>query len=199
VREISPGIWHWTARHPKIGVDVSSYYLAAEGVLLDPLIPPEGIEWFEKHAAPRDILLTNRHHDRDAWRLRERFGSKVHVVRNGLHELGNRGPVEAFDFGDRLPGGGVAYEVGVICPDETALHFPDHGVLACADGVMHYGDQLGFVPDKYMDDPEATKRGLREAYRRLLDLDFDVLLVAHGSPVVGGANAALREFATTDG
>ena len=56
--------------------------------------------------------------------------------------------------------------------------------------------QLQFVPDKYMDDAEQTKAGLRDAYRRLTEeLDFDVLLVAHGEPLTGGARAALREFA----
>jgi glyoxylase-like metal-dependent hydrolase (beta-lactamase superfamily II) len=199
VREISPGIWHWTARHERIGVEVSSYYLATERVLLDPMVPPGGIEWFEEHGAPQHVLLTNRHHDRQAWRLREQFGCDVHCVRNGLHELDGRGPVEAFDFGDQVPGGAVVYEVDAICPDETALHFPAHRALACADGVMHYGGELGFVPDQYMDDPEETKRGLRQAYTRLLDLDFDVLLVAHGSPVVGGAKDALRRFATGEG
>lgn len=198
MREISPGIWHWTARHPRIGVDVSSYYLEAEAVLLDPMIPPDGIEWFEEHGRPQDILLTNRHHDRDAWQLREKYGSRVHVVRNGLHELDGRGQVEPFDFGDHLPGGGVAYEVGAICPDETAIHFPEHRALACADGVTHYQGKLGFVPEQFMDDPEATKRGIRAAYKRLLDLDFEVLLLAHGSPVVSGADDALREFATAE-
>jgi glyoxylase-like metal-dependent hydrolase (beta-lactamase superfamily II) len=60
-------------------------------------------------------------------------------------------------------------------------------------------DGLRFVPEQYMDDPERTKEGLRAAYRRLLDLDFDTLLVAHGEPVVGGAKAALREFAEGEG
>src|SRR6059036_3665980 len=45
-----------------------------------------------------------------------------------------------------------------------------------------------------MDEPERTKAGLREAYRRLLDLDFNLLLLAHGDPVVGGAKDALRRF-----
>src|SRR5579884_1275511 len=199
VREISPGIWHWAARHPRIGVDVSSYYLADDAVLLDPMVPPDGLEWFEEHGAPRHILLTNRHHDRDAWRLREHFDCTVHCVRNGLYELEGRGPVEAFDFGDELPGGAVAYEVGAICPDETALHFPERRALACADGVTHYGGRLGFVPEQYMDDPQATKRGLREAYRRLLELDFDLLLLAHGEPVVDGGHEALRSFAAAQG
>lgn len=194
VREIAPGVWHWTARHEHIGVDVSSYHLASERVVLDPMVPPERLEWFEEHGVPENVLLTNRHHDRHAWRLHERFGSTVHCVRNGLHELEGRGPVEPFDFGDELPGGAVVYEVDAICADETALHFPAHGALACADGVMHYGGALGFVPEQYMDNPAETKRALRSAYARLLDLDFDTLLLAHGAPIVGGAKDALRSF-----
>ena len=29
VQEVAPGIWHWTARHPRIGMDVSSYSCSA--------------------------------------------------------------------------------------------------------------------------------------------------------------------------
>lgn len=193
---ISPGIVHWTARHERIGVDVSSYYLSDEQVLLDPIEPAEGLDWFEENGPPTDVLLTNRHHDRAAWSFVERFGCRVHCVRVGLHELEGRGEVVPFDFGDELPGGAVAYEVGAICPDECAFHVPKHRALAVADGVIRYGEQLGFVPDKYMEDSEETKRDLRRAYARLADeLDFDVLLVAHGEPLVGGARAALREFA----
>ena len=196
MQEIAPGLWHWTAAHEGIGMDVSSYYLLAERVLLDPMVPAEGLEWFEKHGAPEHILLTNRHHDRHAWRLREAFGCVVHCIRNGLHELEGRGPVESFDFGDELPGGAVAIEVDAICPDETALHLPRHRALACADGVVRWSgrDELAFVPDRYMDEPEQTKAGLREAYRRLLELDFELLLLAHGEPVTGDGKEALSAF-----
>jgi glyoxylase-like metal-dependent hydrolase (beta-lactamase superfamily II) len=183
------------ARHDHIRIEVSSYYLAPERVVLDPMTPPEGLAWFDEHGPPEHVLMTNRHHDRHAWRLQDRFGTTVHCIRNGVHEIDGRGTVEPFDFGDELPGGAVAYEVDAICPDETALHFPAQRVLACADGVVGYGPQLGFVPEEYMDEPEETKRGLRDAYARLLGLDFDSLLLAHGRPVVGGAKEALRTFA----
>jgi glyoxylase-like metal-dependent hydrolase (beta-lactamase superfamily II) len=116
-----------------------------------------------------------------------------------MHEFSVGQGVEAFRFGDELPGGVIAHEVDAICPDETAMHLPGHNSLACADGVVHYGGKLGFVPEQYMDEPERTKQGLRDAYAQLLELDFDVLLVAHGAPVVGGAKDALREFAATSG
>ena len=197
MREIAPGLWHWTARHERIHSDVSSYYLLAERVLIDAMVPPDGLSWFDEHGVPEHVLLTNRHHDRHAWRLRDAFGCTVHCVRSGLHELSGRGPVEAFDFGDELPSGVIAYEIDAICPDETALYIPAHRALACADGVVRWPgrDGLSFVPDEYMDDPEETKAALRDAYRSLLGLDFDLLLLAHGDPVVTSGKEALRTFA----
>jgi hypothetical protein len=197
VWEIAPGLWHWTARHPHIGTTVSSYYLEDEGVLVDPMFPPDGPGWFaDRRAQPRHIVLSNRHHDRDSWRLRDDFSCEVHCVANGVHELEGRGPVSPFRFGDELPGGIVVHEVDAICPDETALYIPGHSALACADGVVRWPgvDGLTFVPDWLMDEPVRTKEGLRDAYRNLLDLDFDLLLLAHGAPVVAGAKEALRSF-----
>jgi glyoxylase-like metal-dependent hydrolase (beta-lactamase superfamily II) len=193
--EIAPGLWHWTARRQSIGSEVSTHYLESERVLIDPMIPPEGLEWLEQHGPPQHAILTNRHHDRDAWRLNAAFGSTVHCIRNGLYELEGRGPVEAFEFGDELPGEIWVHEVDAICPDETALYIPSHRALACADGVIGgRRGELQFVPDSLMDEPEQTKGGLRAAYRGLLELDFDLLLLAHGDPVVGGAKDALRAF-----
>src|SRR5919112_683734 len=74
MREIAPGIWHWKARHPGIGMEVSSYFLPAQGVLLDPLVPDSEVDRLEELGPPREILLTNRHHWRDCEKVAERFG-----------------------------------------------------------------------------------------------------------------------------
>jgi hypothetical protein len=196
VEEIAPGLWHWKALRQSIGSEVSSYYLVGERVLIDPMIPTEGLGWFDEHGRPEHLLMTNRHHDRDAWKLQDAFGCIVHCIRDGLHEVVGRGTVESFEFGDVLPGGVGAYEVDAICPDECALHVPAHRALACADGVVRWPTDgpLSFVPDELMDEPERTKAGLRDAYRRLLDLDFDRLLLAHGDPMIDGAKDALYAF-----
>jgi hypothetical protein len=194
--EIAPGLWHWTGRHPRIGQPVSSYYLMEERVLLDPLLPRRGADWFRDHEAPPEhIVLTNRHHDRHSWRLRDEFGCEVHCIETGIHELDGRGPATPFAFGDELPGGIVVHEVDAISPDETALHIPAHDALACADGVVRLsGPDLEFVPDHLMDHPERTKAGLLYRYKGLLELPFSHLLLAHGDPVVGDGKRALAEF-----
>lgn len=196
MNEIVSGVMHWKTVHPNLGIEVSSYYLVDERVLLDPLEPKEGLDWFRQNGPPEHVLLSNRHHLRHSARFVESFGCTVRASRPGMHEFSDGGPVEPFDYGDDLPGGLKALEVGVICPDETAFHAPAFEALAVADGVINY-DGLGFVPDQYIgDDPEGVKRGLREVYARLADqLEFDNLLLAHGDPIVGGARDALREFA----
>ena len=195
MNEIGPGIHHWKAVHPKIEIEVSSYYVEPAATLLDPLLPAEGIEWFRDRRAPERIVLTNRHHYRHSDQFQAEFGCRVLCSEPGLHEFENGPEVEGFAFGAVLAAGITALEVGAICPDETALHIElGNGLLAIADGVMNY-DELRFVPDNLLgDDPEGVKQGLRESYRGLLDRDFDNLLFAHGDPILGGGKEALREF-----
>jgi glyoxylase-like metal-dependent hydrolase (beta-lactamase superfamily II) len=194
--EILPGVWHWTAEHPRIRMEVSSHWVPEAGTLIDPLVPPdEGTEPFRKRP-PNTILLSNRHHLRHAEEFAEEFGATIECSRPGLHEFEGEPEVEGFEFGVEVAPGIEALEVGAICPDETALWIRQPGALVIADGIMHYGDELRFVPDPLLgDDPEEVKRGLREAYARLLNRDFDSLLFAHGDPIVGGGKEALRRFA----
>jgi hypothetical protein len=195
--EITQGLWHWTARHPKIHIEVSSYFVPEHGLLIDPLVPPNGLARLEELGPPREILLTNRHHWRDCSKLIERFGCTARAPRVGMHEFSDGEPVEPYDFGDSLVAGAVTvHEVGAICPDEAALHIPSVSALAVADGVVHYGGGLGFVSDDLMDDPDDTKTALKDAYARLTaELEFENLLTAHGDPIVGGARDELRDFA----
>ncbi len=199
IREVLPGVHHWTAIHPKIRLPVDSYYLEAAGVVLDPMVPREGLDWFERREPPSQIVLTNRHHLRHSERYAEAFGCRIRCSDAGLHEF-ERGPaVAGFAFGDELAPGLTAHQLGAICPDDTALHIRNAGggALAFADGVTRPrgGGGLAFVPGFLMgDDPVTVRAGLRGSLHALLDLDFDNLLFAHGEPLIGGGKAVLREF-----
>lgn len=198
MEEIAPGILHWTAYRDTIGADVHAYYDLGSGTVLDPMVPLAGLDAFGERPVHR-IVLTNRHHYRQADEFRERFGCPVLCHEAGLHEFADGREVEAFAFGDELAPGVRAHEVGVLTPEETAVHFEGAGALAFADAIIR-GDhgELGFVPDELLgDDPQAVKEGLRGAFARLAgELEFDALLLAHGEPMRHGARSALRTFAT---
>jgi hypothetical protein len=197
VREILPGLFHWTAVHPKIQIDVSSYWWRDGRVLLDPLLPKGGIGAFHG-ADPEHAILTNRHHWRHCSELVEALGLTVWCNEEGLHEFEHGEPVRGFRAGDALPGGIESHPVGVICPDETALRLPvGKGALAVADGVVRdHGGPLAFVPDSLLgDEPAAVKHGLRAVYGDLCRrLEFDALLLAHGLPIPSGGREALADF-----
>ena len=192
MQEIQPGLLHWTAFRDTIGQDVHSYMHVPSGTLIDPMVPVQGLE-----AVPpvERIALTNRHHYRDSDRFREAFGCPVLCHEAGLHEFPDR-DVEGFRWGDELAPGVTALEVGVLCPEETAVQVG--GALAFADALIR-GDhgELGFVPDFLLgDDPLAIREGLRAAFRKLCDeVEFDALLLAHGEPIRQGGRSALRTFA----
>jgi hypothetical protein len=207
MHEILPGLYHWTAIHPHIHSQVSSYWLDDAGVLFDPLVAPDvGFQWFaERDPQPKAILLSNRHHSRSSADFRERFGCPVYCNRAGLHEFSQDEDVQGFDPGQALPGGVLAHEVGAICPDDTALYLPRHQAILFADGVVRggpYGGDgpLGFVPDSLMDDPDHTKQALLDACARLLaQLDFRHLLLAHGGPVIDQGRSLLEDLLDSGG
>lgn len=189
--EVVPGILHWQARHPRIGVDVSSYLIVDGGTVLDPMLPRgEGPESLE-HPVER-VVLTVRHHGRSS----AEFGVPVLVHRSGLHEFeGSELDVRGYDDGDQLAPGITALPFGRICPDDAVLKIDvGPGVLAFGDGLMHYGG-LGHPPDQYIgDDPEAIKASIVEGLVPLLDEEFDAMLFAHGTPVPSGGKEMLRRF-----
>jgi hypothetical protein len=193
--EVVPGILHWSGRHPRIGQDVHSYLIPEAGAVLDPILPDGVLEALRESGPPDRVLLTNRHHYRDSARLVAELGCTVHCPESGLHEFEGGPEVAGYAWGDEPAPGITAHEDDAICPDDGALHIAvGAGALALADAVIRWDGELSFVPDFLMDDPEGTKRGIVEALRRLCELDFDALLLAHGEPIPGGGREALAAF-----
>jgi len=204
VQELLPGLFHWTAVHPRIRIPVHSHFVRDDAMLLDPMAPPDdGLEWFERGPRPEQIVLTIRHHWRESDRFVEAFGCRVRAHRAGLHEFeGTDREVEAFEPGDRLSEHVTAREAGAISPDDVALHVELHGgVLVIGDAVHRMGGEIGFMPDHLLgDDPEEDRRAIAASLRRLVDeLDFDHVLLAHGDPIVGGGKRALERFLAESG
>jgi hypothetical protein len=192
--EVLPGVLHWTARHPSARLESGSHYLVEEGILIDPIAPPEGLEWFDGKQIG-EILLTNRHHTRSAFDLQDRFGVTIRAPQAGMYEL-PADRVQPYDFGDELSAGIRPHAISETWSDETALAIPHHRAVAIADGVINY-DGLGFFADPLLgDDPEAEKQRLRDGFARLAaEVDFDHLLLAHGMPILGDGREQLSRFA----
>jgi hypothetical protein len=200
VEELLPGLYHWYAIHPDHGGRVSCHFAAGSGTLFDPLLPEEGIDWFEDHR-PKRIVLSTRHHLRHSEQIAARFECPILAHEDGLHEFDDGPSVQGFAFGDRLADDVVALTMDAISPDDTTLRIEvGEGALLFADSLVNHGE-IGFVSDRLIgDDPEDVKRSILERVSSIADeQDFEHLLFAHGDPVVGGGKEALHEFVARAG
>jgi hypothetical protein len=190
MEEIAPGLIDYSALHDGIGMTVHSHYACESGVLIDPMAPDAPLP-----TTPHLVVLTNRHHLRHA----TDFACPIRCHEAGLHEFEGSGVhVDGFAWGDELAPGVRALEVGVLCPEESAVHIAvGDGFLAFADSIVRDDDGgLAFVSDHLLgDDPRAIRAGLRDAFVRLIEEEeFDGLLLAHGEPSPSGGRAELEAF-----
>jgi glyoxylase-like metal-dependent hydrolase (beta-lactamase superfamily II) len=194
VREFLPNVFIWPWFSQRHGYDFNgTLALHAEGNLcIDPVEPDAPtLDWLAKEGVAR-ILITNRNHTRAANRVRERTGARVAIhSADAPHarEQGTEIDIE-LEVDQRM---GPFRVVGVPgkSPGEVALHDPARRLLVVGDAVIgNPPGQLSLLSESVMDDP----RRLRASVRKLLQLDFDAVLVGDGVPILEGGRERLREL-----
>lgn len=194
MREILADIFTWSRFSEPHGYDFNGYFIRhPEGNLcIDPVEPSEDMaEALDRFGATR-ILLTNRNHSRAANLLRRRTGARtaIHPDDAAHARSQNTELDEELRAGDRL-GPLVAIAVPGKSPGEVAFHWSERRLLIIGDAVIgNPPGRCSLLREAVMDDPPR----LRESVRGLLDLDFDILLVGDGVPILRGAKARLREL-----
>lgn len=198
LEEVTAGLYHWRVRNRMIGGSISSSHAlcGVDGcVFVDPVrLADDALRTLSE---PRAILLTARCHQRAAWRYRAMFGAEVWLPQDATHA--DEEPDHRYAEGDVLPGGLRALRTpGPEWPHYSFLHEGAPGVLFCSDLVMRAqasggggegGEaKLTFVPPEYHVDPAETRRSVR----RLLELPFTILCLAHGEPIADDPKSALR-------
>ena len=194
MKEIVADIHRWTWFSEPHGYDFNGHLIClAEGNLcVDPVeSSPEDLGELVRRGVSR-ILLTNRNHARDANRVRARTGARTAIHPEDMAYARGQGA----EIDDQLRAGeqvGPLRVVGVPgkSPGEVALHWPERRILIVGDSVI--GNPPGtcsLLKEKVMDDPPQ----LRASVRKLLDLDFDILLVGDGEPILRDARSRLEEM-----
>lgn len=90
--------------------------------------------------------------------------------------------------GQKLLNGVTVIHLPGKSPGEIGLHFGD--IVLLGDALIAPGGALKFVPPEKQDDPALLKKSVR----KLLDLDFNILLLADGDPLIGNAKARVAAF-----
>jgi hypothetical protein len=179
------------------GLAPSSSFVLRSGTLIDPMVPEEGLDSIAALAAPRCVVLTNRHHYRHSGRFAKRFGCPVLCHEKGLHAFGADRPVQGFSFGEALADDVQALKLASICPEETTLCLDlQQKALSFADGLTRGRDgRLAFMPDELLgEDPQKVREALSRNLRAMLEEDFDALLFAHAAPLLSAGHELLERF-----
>lgn len=187
VLDVAPGLWIWRVEHPawRPGFDreqhVNSTCVESGGevAVLDALAPPEtatGI-WERLDGRPPTLAVVLKpDHIRDVDLFVRRYGCRAFgpwlYWRTDVPET----ELEPIEPGSVLPGGLVALYDG-RGRMETPLWLPEQKALVFADALTAAGGEL-----RVWVSPAHEERAL-PALRKLLELPFEHVIVAHGEPV----------------
>jgi hypothetical protein len=190
MREIAPGLYHWSAPHPAWQADAEPgspldwpeqvggvlYQAPGAAVFIDPQVPDELWPALDERVAGRPVvvLTTMRFHGRTRDAVLARYdGAKLR------HDAPMPAGVDALPF-PRF--------------DETMFWLPGPRALVPGDRLIGDGaggvrvcpaSWLGYLP------AEDGVDELREALQPLLELPVEHVLVSHGEPVLGSGGGAL--------
>ena len=193
LREILPGLFHWSVRWPGWW-SLESYWLRVEngGVLIDPL-ESVGIGELEEADDIQAIFLTVGWHERSARLFSRRTGAPIFLPELDSHMIED---IDQFiGYGDAFEHECGLRAIGVpgLTRGEQALLSGTHG------GTLFVGDALGttakWAPNgmRLGGHPNGHPRP-SQTLSHLLDYEFENLMPGHGKPIVGGAKDELARL-----
>jgi len=194
MREIVSGIftWPWFSERHKYNFNGYLVCHPSGNVCIDPVEPDAATLDEIAGLGAAQIAITNRNHVRAANTLRTRTGARSTIHPDDAAYARGQGA----ELDDELPVGatvGPFTTIGVPgkSPGEVALHWPARRLLIVGDAVIgNPPGRCGVLSERVMDDPAR----LRASVRSLLELDFDILLVGDGEPILSAAKERLREL-----
>lgn len=193
MNEILPGVHTWSVFSDEKGYSFNGYAVETpEGTVL--IDPPESedLSWSELDRLKpyNSVFITNRNHSRQGERLAKRYDAPLKI-----HELDSE---EAEASADEIVVGTelIGDEIELIhlpgkSPGEIGFYLANRKAVIVGDVVIGVPDgELSTYPDEVVNDREELLRSAQ----KLLQYDFDSLLLCDGKSFVSGGKAKLEEF-----
>ena len=186
IRDVAAGLWIWRLSHPDWRPEagwpemVTSTCVESGGevAVLDALAPPDDAAeiWERLDARPPTMAVVLKpDHVRDVDLFVRRYGARAYgpwlFWRSDIPET----ELEPIEPGSELPGGLKALYDG-RGRNETPLWLPEQKALVFSDALTAPDGELLIWDTPHMDRARA-------ALRELLELPFELVIVAHGEPV----------------
>jgi glyoxylase-like metal-dependent hydrolase (beta-lactamase superfamily II) len=198
MKEIVPDVFTWPWFSERHGYDFNGYLVRHPGgnLCIDPVDMSDDVLDEIAAVGVSRILLTNRNHTRASAKVSRRTGAKVAIHPADAAHARAQGAVidEELWTGEKI-GPLVVVAADGKSAGEVAFHWPERKILIVGDACV--GKPPGacaLLVESVMDDPSR----LRSSLRRIAEqVDFDVLLVGDGTPILQNARQALRTLVAT--
>ena len=184
---VRPGMFHWQGYEPAVKCDCSSTALVTEArlIFIDPIpLADAALKDLvaESFSAPAAVLLTSGNHQRESLALAKRFGIPLFAPEDAGEDIIAD---QRFLSGDPVAGM-EAIALSGFGPGEMAFLY--EGALIFGDALINLEPEgLRLRPEKYREDKKRSLRSLAA----LGDLKPEVLLFAHGHPIIQNADSRL--------
>ena len=181
------GLFHWQGYEPAVKCDCSSTAIVTSSglIFIDPIpLDEEALKEMvaESFSAPAAVVLTSGNHQRESLDLAKRLGIPLFAPEDAGEDIIAD---QRFRSGDSVAGMELIALPG-FGPGETA--FLHEGTLIFGDALINLEPEgLRLLPEKYRED---KKRSLRSLVA-LEELKPEVLLFAHGHPIIQSASSRL--------
>lgn len=197
MNQILKDIFTWAWFSEPHGYNFNGYLIQHDqgNLCIDPVQPSDECLAEIARAGTTKILLTNRNHSRAANVVRARTGAKTLIHPDDAeHARGQGATIDGeLRVGEKI-GPLTIVAVPGKSPGEVAFYWSERKLLVVGDAVIgNPPGRCGLLREKVMDDPGYLKRSVR----KLLQLEFDVLLVGDGTPILEGAKPRLMDLVET--
>ena len=200
MKEILPDIytWHEFSEEKQLNFNGYLYMSGKESVLIDPpgmtkqdFAELENLVGENSEHPLKTILLTNIHHERECDDFRKKFGARIWI--NEKDSAGLEGTADkTFKDEDELPCELITVQIeNQKSPGESAFFLKDRGIMFVGDALIgKVPGKLNMLPlDKYRDLTLA-----KNELNKLLNFEFEILLVGDGVSILRGAKKVVKTF-----
>ena len=191
----APGFYSWSFYNPEVKAECFSHVFIHDQslIVIDPSqMPDKMAAELKKLGTPVVILLTNGNHSRASQQLKKQWMVPIGAAADAIEELQFVPEIIVDSLVQihglkpiALPGG---------APGEFAFYSAKTKTMVVGDAIINTGSSgLAVLPDKYCNNPALLKRSLR----KLLEFDFENLLMAHGEPLIESAHFQIETLLNT--
>ncbi|MEY2538397.1 MAG: hypothetical protein QOG67_2137 [Verrucomicrobiota bacterium] len=195
IHRLTPTLAVWHTFDPSVRADLSSTAITTPtGVyFIDPIpLPRPDLHTLLEGDAARGVLVTNANHWRNSGPLAKELAIPVFAFPSAQNHQNETPSFTPLGEASKLDGAFDVIPIAGAAAGEVVFYSgADGGTMILGDALINFEPQgFSFLPPKYC----SNAKEMRQSLRKLVSLEVNRILFAHGLPILSEASKRLREL-----